>query len=175
MALIACKECGNQVSDSAAACPKCGAAVAKKSSAGGCLGGFFKWSFVVFLGLIVVGAIFSNDDKKEARYVAASESQPSALAVDATGNPGHDQLLGLSEGGRNVGLAALLQKSGERCPEVTQTMHLGMNKDREAYWNVRCNTAKSYMIAIAPNSTGSTTITDCDVLKVANVKCWEKF
>lgn len=30
MALIKCKECGDQVSDKAASCPKCGAPVAKK-------------------------------------------------------------------------------------------------------------------------------------------------
>lgn len=29
MALIECKECGNEISDSAASCPKCGAAVPK--------------------------------------------------------------------------------------------------------------------------------------------------
>ncbi|MEW8328174.1 MAG: zinc ribbon domain-containing protein [Candidatus Thiodiazotropha sp.] len=29
MALIDCKECGNQISDTAASCPKCGAAVPK--------------------------------------------------------------------------------------------------------------------------------------------------
>ncbi|RVS47000.1 zinc-ribbon domain-containing protein [Citrobacter freundii] len=31
MALIKCKECGEQVSDKAASCPKCGAPIAKKN------------------------------------------------------------------------------------------------------------------------------------------------
>lgn len=34
MALIKCKECGNEVSNSAAACPKCGAKVPKKVGIG---------------------------------------------------------------------------------------------------------------------------------------------
>ncbi|PCQ44939.1 zinc-ribbon domain-containing protein [Citrobacter freundii] len=33
MALIKCKECGEQVSDKAASCPKCGAPIAKKTKA----------------------------------------------------------------------------------------------------------------------------------------------
>lgn len=47
MALVQCAECGEQISDQAKACPKCGAPQAKK--AGGCL--------PVLLGLIVLAII----------------------------------------------------------------------------------------------------------------------
>lgn len=53
MALIKCKECGNEVSSKAETCPKCGARVAAKRMGCGTLIG------VVFLGLIIIGVISS--------------------------------------------------------------------------------------------------------------------
>ncbi len=36
MALMKCKECGNEVSNKAASCPKCGAPIKAKKSGCGC-------------------------------------------------------------------------------------------------------------------------------------------
>ena len=58
MALVACKECGNEVSTKASACPKCGAKVPKT-----------KWWLWIPLGLIGVvfiwGAITGPKDTAE--------------------------------------------------------------------------------------------------------------
>lgn len=63
MALLKCKECGNEVADSAKACPKCGAPVPKT-----------KWWLWVPLGLIVLflvfGAIVGNTPEAKERALA---------------------------------------------------------------------------------------------------------
>jgi hypothetical protein len=51
MALITCKECGNEVSSKADACPKCGARVARKAMGCGTLFG------VAFLGAVILSAL----------------------------------------------------------------------------------------------------------------------
>jgi hypothetical protein len=53
MALIKCKECGNQVSSSAKSCPKCGAKI--KSS--GCFGKLFKIVLYIILGFLAISFI----------------------------------------------------------------------------------------------------------------------
>ena len=91
MALISCKECAGQVSDSASSCPHCGAPVgvaavsgqrfgesaqpvAKKS------GGLWKWILGVPVGLFVlmmfIGGMNSNPEKTHARraYEACIDS-----------------------------------------------------------------------------------------------------
>lgn len=49
MALVKCKECGNQVSTKAKICPKCGATPPKRTS-------FLTWSVLVLILLIVYGS-----------------------------------------------------------------------------------------------------------------------
>lgn len=53
MALIKCKECGNQISSSAKSCPKCGAKV--KSS--GCFGKLFKIALYIILTFLAISFI----------------------------------------------------------------------------------------------------------------------
>lgn len=53
MALIKCKECGNQISNSAKSCPKCGAKV--KSS--GCFGKLFKIAIYIVIGFLALSLI----------------------------------------------------------------------------------------------------------------------
>ena len=62
MALVKCHECGNEVSTSAKACPKCGAKVKKKT-------GVLTSIVGIFFGLTVIGMVSSNLDqrKKEER------------------------------------------------------------------------------------------------------------
>jgi ssDNA-binding Zn-finger/Zn-ribbon topoisomerase 1 len=52
MALIACKECSNEVSDRAVTCPKCGAKLRKLRR--GFFGGLIKYSFILFNILMMV-------------------------------------------------------------------------------------------------------------------------
>ncbi len=53
MALIKCKECGNEVSSKAETCPKCGASISAKPMGCGSLIG------VVFLGIIILASLSS--------------------------------------------------------------------------------------------------------------------
>jgi hypothetical protein len=52
---------------------------------------------------------------------------------------------------------------------------MGMNlMDNDAYWSVRCTNGKSYQIRIKADDGGSTSVLDCDVLKLAKVSCFQK-
>ena len=82
MSLIKCSECGNEVSDKAAACPKCGAPVqiektsAKKSSGVG--GGFGIFIAVMVLLLLVVLFPSHNKSKVEKRGIHYPDLTPIA-------------------------------------------------------------------------------------------------
>ncbi len=52
MALVKCKECGQEVSQKAGSCPKCGAPIKKKTS-------LFTWIVAIFAGLWLIGYIGS--------------------------------------------------------------------------------------------------------------------
>lgn len=67
MALTKCRECGEQISTKAAACPKCGAVPNKKTS-------LLTWLVVAFIGFAVFGSFI---EKKE----YGRSSTPSAPAV----------------------------------------------------------------------------------------------
>ena len=69
MALKKCRECGNDVSTSASACPKCGAKV-KRPGCLGIIGGLF----VIFLVLGVMGNLVSKDDKKDGTSASSASS-----------------------------------------------------------------------------------------------------
>ncbi|WP_180084890.1 zinc ribbon domain-containing protein [Acinetobacter sp. YH12145] len=69
MALKQCKECGNQVSDKAQSCPSCGAKQPKKM-------GIFAWIAIIFVGLLVIGAIADGGDGS-----SVSEPSPKELAL----------------------------------------------------------------------------------------------
>jgi len=65
MAIIACKECGAEISDKAVACPKCGVEMAKGKARS-------TLSTIVLVGVIVVvlffamDAMFSNNKRERA-------------------------------------------------------------------------------------------------------------
>ena len=57
MALIKCKECGEEISKKAEQCPKCGAPGKKKI-------GFFKWLFIIFVVLVIIGIIVPEPETR---------------------------------------------------------------------------------------------------------------
>ncbi|MDH1534038.1 zinc ribbon domain-containing protein [Acinetobacter johnsonii] len=73
MAIKQCKECGNQVSDKAQSCPSCGAKQSKKM-------GIFAWIAIIFVGLLVIGAIADGGDGS-----SVSEPSPKELALQNLG------------------------------------------------------------------------------------------
>jgi hypothetical protein len=90
MALIKCKECGNQISSDASACPNCGKPVKKTSpAASGCL--------VVIIVIVVLAVIgkcsgSSNDSKPEGAPAPASTASGTAAPAVST-NPGDAKAL----------------------------------------------------------------------------------
>lgn len=78
MAMTTCKECGNQVSSQARACPHCGAVAPAKKKARGGVG---KWLLIVFaIGVVV--AVLPKKDK-----VAASSLPSKAQAIPVVETP----------------------------------------------------------------------------------------
>ena len=73
MAIKPCKECGNQVSDKAQSCPSCGAKQPKKM-------GIFAWIAIIFVGMLVIGAIADGGDGS-----SVSEPSPKELALQNLG------------------------------------------------------------------------------------------
>lgn len=71
MALVKCWECSNEISETAASCPSCGAAPRRAESARKPKGGWWKWAVGVPVGgfalLMVIGAMNSDPEKTEAR------------------------------------------------------------------------------------------------------------
>ena len=79
MALVKCKECGEQVSTKAKTCPKCGAAAPKKTSA-------FTWIVALFFGAIIFAAMQGNDTSSPSR-TTSSESPRSGGQSSSTDGP----------------------------------------------------------------------------------------
>ena len=73
MAIKPCKECGNQISDKAESCPQCGAKQPKKM-------GIFAWIAIIFVGMLVIGAIADGGDGS-----SVSEPSPKELALQNLG------------------------------------------------------------------------------------------
>lgn len=74
MALMKCKECGNEVSTKATACPKCGAVNKKKT---GCLG-YIGAAFLIFIVLVVIGSLMNDGTSNNRRTTAPPDGVKSA-------------------------------------------------------------------------------------------------
>jgi len=100
----------------------------------------------------------------------------SLLALPVFCNPAHEMLSRMSEEQRCSALAAFLVKSGERCSNVTGTFYQGSDKMGNAFWNAACEGGDSYVIQVNNDSSGSTRILSCKVMKaVGGGTCFTKF
>ena len=83
MALVKCKECGSEISNKAAACPKCGAKVRRTS---GCA-----WLFLILLGLLIVPPMLTGfngaRDRAEGRTTRVSSTTTSTPTPKAASSP----------------------------------------------------------------------------------------
>jgi hypothetical protein len=121
-------------------------------------------SFGALVVLFIIGSMMQNSDS-----TLSSSARPTA--IQNTGNPAHDRLMAL---GASAQALLLGQIAGEGC-SGDYVFYMGMDKETDAYWSVRCVNGRSYQVQIKPNATGSTSIMDCDLLKaVANVSCFVK-
>jgi hypothetical protein len=81
----------------------------------------------------------------------------------------------LSSAERNRLLLRFMTASGERCGRVTRTFYQGSTPERQALWNLRCTRSGDWTVMIEPDTNGSTTITECGVLRTVGVRCWQRF
>src|SRR5207247_11019754 len=122
---------------------------------------------VVVIGLLAVLVMLEESQKSSvSRSPDSSSSRPAT-----TGNPAHDILLTQSPSGQ----ATFLGKSvGEGCVG-SYAYFMGMAKDKNVFWSVRCTNGKSYEVMISPDVYGSTKVLECDVLQlVTKTRCFEK-
>jgi hypothetical protein len=87
-----------------------------------------------------------------------------------TGNYGHDRLNALPPSEQAVALGRL--DPDDHCVGVS-ALFKGMDKYNSAYWSVRCEDSKSYLIELKPN--GKTTGLDCSVAKILGIDCFKTF
>lgn len=80
MALVKCKECGNQVSTEAKACPTCGAKPPRKT-------GLWTWVIAIFFGFVVFSIIGGGGGGSSTDGVTATTAapppDPRKVAMDA--------------------------------------------------------------------------------------------
>ncbi len=79
MALIQCKECNNDVSDTALSCPKCGHQLRKLKR--GFFGKIFKLFFIIFNILMVIWLVQALGSTSELVANTASEAGRAGAAV----------------------------------------------------------------------------------------------
>ncbi len=70
--LIQCKDCGHQISKNAASCPNCGAKPKRTS--------IITWLALIFIGIPVLMAVFSNSSNDEISTPTETESTSMSLA-----------------------------------------------------------------------------------------------
>jgi len=83
MALMKCKECGNEISTKATSCPKCGAAIKKKT---GCLA-YVGAAFLIIIVLGAIGSLLNDDSSKDLRTTAQADGVKSAKTESARVEP----------------------------------------------------------------------------------------
>lgn len=88
-------------------------------------------------------------------------------------NASQDALSTLSESKRNSAFTSIL--SGEKCGTVTRSMYQGSDNRNNVFWSLECNNGEAYQIMIAANTTGSTRLLNCKVLKAVNSSCFKRF
>jgi hypothetical protein len=108
-------------------------------------------------------------------FVAPAQAQSSLPGWASSGNPSNDKLLTMPE----YGQAAMLSKAtGYSCvgknPFYMGTEKQGANRD-VSFWSITCsNSGKQFMIAIAPDTYGSTVVLQCTLMRGHPWTCYEK-
>jgi hypothetical protein len=93
------------------------------------------------------------------------------VVAQNTGNIAHDRLLTLPASAQAYGLGVIVN---EGCIGQSAFFMGQDQQTKEAYWSVRCANGKSYEVRIEPNSTGSTDVVDCELLKAFKTSCFVK-
>jgi hypothetical protein len=89
-----------------------------------------------------------------------------------TGNVAQDRLATFVDSEQAAFLGAAVE---EGCAG-TRAYFMGMDRENDAFWSIGCASGESYSVEILPDSTGSTRVLECSVLKaVAGMRCFTKF
>ena len=94
------------------------------------------WAAIAVSGLLLGGCEDGAPERDVTRVVAA--------------NPMSDQLKGLSEPTRNLGLYRAIRDNGRRCKRVDRGAYQQQYKTM-AMWTARCSDTGGYAVYIAPN------------------------
>ena len=62
-----------------------------------------------------------------------------------------------------------------KCDKPTGSFFMGIDRENNAYWSIRCANDKAYMVQMINDAEGSTTVTSCAILKLCGVHCFKKF
>ena len=135
MALKPCKECGNQISDKAKTCPNCGAKQPKKM-------GVFAWIAVIFVVLLVIGAIAGGEEGS-----SVSEPSPKELALQNLdfnfewGKTGFDSVMEINMTIKNNGTKDIKDFTVECVHSTNSGTEVDRNK-REVYEIIKAGETK---------------------------------
>lgn len=112
----------------------------------------------------------SNVDSRSA--VPAEPIAPKVVKpTRQTGNIAQDMLVAYSNGEQ----ALFLGKTASEGCLGTEAFFMGMDREKDAFWSVRCSNGKSYGVEIEPDSMGSTRVLACSVLKtLVGTDCFTK-
>jgi predicted nucleic acid-binding Zn ribbon protein len=170
-----CVQCGTEIASGDSFCSKCGKPAAprlpvaqnnKKTRTP-----VWLWLLIGFVAIIAMLIAASPDNSPTSSQPVATIPAPASVKPK-TGNVANDRLLAMSEGEQATYLGAVVEDNcvGERA------FYMGLNRiDQNGYWSVGCTNGNKYMVAIAPDSVGSTKILDCSMLKlVAKMNCFHK-
>jgi len=188
-----CSKCGTEIG-SFKFCPECGTAAvalappqtkskseseAKFESDQRTARVVISLSVVVLIVLAAIAVMFSSNtpstDSTTTPTPAPQPFEPVAPEVGKptrhTGNVAHDRLVAYSVGEQALFLG---KTAGEGCVG-TDAFFMGMDREKDAFWSVRCANGESYSVEIHPDSTGSTQVLECSILKaVAGTDCFTK-
>jgi hypothetical protein len=127
-----------------------------------------------FLVAIVALAALGSVSRSTQSPSPAAQQLTMTSETTPSRNLASDRLRSLSSGQQ---AAALGKAVGEGCVGTSAFFmgigDKGFGKDK-AFWSIRCRDGKTYAVEINPDSTGSTNVLECSVLKtVTGTACFK--
>jgi hypothetical protein len=99
-----------------------------------------------------------------------------AATALAQANEAHEQLSAMPEAQRQSFFATYLTHDGEKCAVVARTFYQGSDAQGNAFWDVACRGADSWVVQVFNDENGSTKIVSCRALEVVKAgHCFRKF
>lgn len=97
------------------------------------------------------------------------------VAATAWANKTNDRVAAMSESGRRTFAALLVRQTGAQCPAVTRTFFQGLLEQKDALWNVSCNSRDNYAIVFYDDDASTTRVMKCSELKTLGAPgCFKK-